>query len=110
MGQSLRLRSEELSRSLQNSRPGRENSSADALLRMPYLPAPPEGIAEGQVQVSVVRSHATIPELLAEGSTGITHHMDDFWQEQMKDPSLKDLLLYLADGVLPNDERAAQKK
>ena len=90
-------------------RPGRENSSADALSRMPYLPAPPEGIAEGEVQVSVVRSHATIPESLAEDPTGITQHMDDFGQEQMKDPSLKDLLLHLTDGVLPSDEKAAQK-
>ena len=73
---------------------------------MPYLP---EGIAEGEVQVSVVRSHATIAELLAEDTTGITRHMDGSGQEQMKDPKLKDFLLHLTNGVLPSDKRAAQE-
>lgn len=35
--------------------------------------------------------------------------MDDFGEEQKKDPSLRELLLYLVDGVLPSEEAAAQK-
>lgn len=52
-------------------RPGRENGVADALSRAPHLRAPPEGIAEGEVQVSVVQSQEAIPELLTRDPPGL---------------------------------------
>ena len=46
-------------------RPGREDGNADALSRMPHLPAPIEGIGEDFVQVSVVGSDDTMAKLLS---------------------------------------------
>ena len=37
-------------------RRGRENASADALSRSPQAPAPLEGVAEGEMQISQVRT------------------------------------------------------
>ena len=37
-------------------RSGKANTNADALSRNPYAPAPPEGIAENEIQVAAVSS------------------------------------------------------
>ena len=63
-------------------RPGKENSNAEALSRMPHLPAPVEGTCEDQVQVSVVRSD-DIPQLLSAPPADQTP--GDFGQERRKD-------------------------
>ena len=86
-------------------RPGKENSNADALSRMPHLPAP-EGTCEDEVQVSVVHSD-DIPQLLSAPPADQTP--GDFGQEQRKDRNLQPLVLYLMDGTLPADETIAQR-
>ena len=90
-------------------RPGRENSSADALSRSPHLPAPDEGIGEGEVQVGVIRSEATISELLTGDVGEVLQTPDDFAHEQGRDPHLRDLMCYLTDGTLPDEEAVAQR-
>ena len=87
---------------------GRENSSADALSRNPHLPAPDEGIGEGEVQVSAIRSQTTISELLTGDTDRTVQAPDDFGQEQRKDPHLRDLMCYLTDGTLPEDATVAR--
>jgi hypothetical protein len=89
-------------------RPGRENGGADALSRTPHLPAPLEGIAEGEAQVNAIRGGETISELLTAHPTS-NRPPDDFGQEQLRDPNLKDLMTYLSDGVLPTEETTAKK-
>ena len=87
---------------------GRENSSANALSRTPQLPAPLEGIAEGEAQVNIIRGDETISDLLTADPMS-DRPPDDFGQEQSKDPSLKDLMTYLRDSVLPTEETTAKK-
>ena len=88
-------------------RPGRENGNADALSRMPHLPAPVEGIGEDLVQVSVVRSDDTMAKLFS--ADPITQAPDDFGREQGRDPHLEPLMTYLRDGTVPTDETTARK-
>jgi hypothetical protein len=61
-------------------RPAKQNNDADVLSQRPYLTAPDEGIGEGEVQVSIVRSNDTLPELLSVNPT--TQTPDDFGEEQ----------------------------
>ena len=73
----------------------------------PYFPAPTEGTCENEVQVGVVRSLDTIPEVLS--ANAATHVSADFGEEQRKDPDLKLLICYLVDGTQPDDEMIARK-
>ena len=67
-------------------RPGKENGNADALPRTPYLPAPDTGVCQDEVQVSVVRSDNSIPELLS--AAPATSTPTEVGEEQNKDPNL----------------------
>lgn len=87
-------------------RPGKENSNADALSRMPHLPAPREGICENEVQVSVLCSD-DIQELLSAAPADQTPR--DFRQEQRTDPSLLPLMEYLEVGKVPDDKEVARR-
>ena len=60
-------------------RPGKENCNADALSRMPHLPAPVEGTGEDEVQVNVISSE-DISELLS--ANPVDQPTEDFGQEQ----------------------------
>lgn len=73
------------------------------------MPAPSEGVAEGEVQVSMVHSQEMIPELLTGRPARIAGNLDDFGEEQRKDSNLRGLFSYLVDGVLPREEAAARK-
>lgn len=64
-------------------RSGSENSNADALSRMPHLPAPVEGTCEDEVQVCVISS-SKITQLLSAAPAEQTSR--DFGQEQRNDP------------------------
>ena len=70
-------------------RPGKSNANADALSRSPHMSAPEEGLCEGEVQVSAVSS--------------------DIQEEQRKDPSLLEIIRFLEDGVLPDDNTRARR-
>lgn len=88
---------------------GKENGNADALSRMPHLPAPDEGICQDEVQVGVVRGDGTISELLSAGPASPTPTYSYFGQEQSKDVKLEPLISYLKSGVVPTDEQVARR-
>ena len=74
-------------------RAGRENLSADALSRSPLASPPSQGIAQGETQVSAVtasQDNEDIPSLLQ--ATPTVEVATDYSSEQMKDPSLKELM------------------
>ena len=68
---------------------------------VPYLPAPTESTCENELQVSVVRSLDTIPELL---SANAATHVSDFGEEQRKDPNLKLLIFPIWWMVTQSDD------
>ena len=88
-------------------RPGKENVNADVLSLQPHLAAPSHGVAESEVEVSLV---ADISNLLDSGS-GLTGSVSgtSFAEEQRKDQTLLPLIDYLLDGTLPKDEQEACK-
>ncbi len=72
-------------------RPGKNNASADTLSRSPVIPAPSEGLGEGELQVAAVTCESgvdtTIPTLLAsapEPSEAIS-----FGEEQRRDNEVR---------------------
>ena len=90
-------------------RSGKSNLCADALSHSPVGSAPEEGLGEAELQVAVVSSsfaQCDLPALLnteqlAEGS------LIPYQEEQLKDPSLASLILYLEDGRLPDHDEEA---
>ena len=87
-------------------RPGLENGIADALSRMPHLPAPSEEIREGELQAGMIRALDTtcITDLLEVVSTLTTTTQEEFGREQLKDTSLEPLMSYLVSGAVPTDK------
>ena len=88
--------------------PGKENANADALSRQPHLDAPPQGIAESEMQVAVVRDGPPVPltvgELLQqEPQLPGASQLDSYAVEQRRDPNLLLLIQYLTEGNLPED-------
>ena len=88
-------------------RPGKENGNADALSRTPYLPAPDTEVCQDEVQVSVVRSDSSIPELFSAASA--TSTPTEVGEEQNKDPNVEPLMSYLCDGAIPAEKQVAQR-
>ena len=88
-------------------RPGKENLNADALSRQPYLPAPSEGVAEGEIQVCALLGETDIESFLKMDSDNNT--TTDFSQEQKKDTQVSDIFCFLQDGQLPTKEKRAKK-
>ena len=86
---------------------GKSNASADALSHSPQAMAPPEGIAEGEVQVADV-SASDIQSLLR-AAPGQGLKANSFVHEQHRDPELKSLALFLETGELPQEEAQAHK-
>ena len=92
-------------------RSGKSNLNADALSRNPQAPAPKEGIAQTDVQVSLVDSAEVSVETLlqAEPELSPLAGVDSLPQEQRKDPALLEIIQFLESGVLPADEGRARK-
>ena len=100
-------------------RAGKFNSVADALSRSPQEEAPVEGVAEQELQVSVIQSSqlrgdngtspspAEVSDLL-EVSPAHTQ-CDDFALEQRRDPKLKEVIDFLERGELPEEEKTARQ-
>ena len=91
-------------------RAGRENLSADALSRSPLASPPSQGIAQGETQVSAVaasQDNEDIPSLLQ--ATPTVEVATDYSSEQMKDPSLKELMEYLGQERLPDGPEHSRK-
>jgi len=90
-------------------RAGRENASADALSRRPQQPAPLHGIAQDETQVAAVYADRDITELMQEGPDSPEVEEEGYGAEQGKDPSLKEMIDFLQNGVLPEDSDRARK-
>ena len=75
-------------------RSGKSNLNADALSRNPQAPAPKEGIAQTDVQVSLVDSAEVSVETLlqAEPERSPLAGIDSLSQEQRKDPALLEMI------------------
>lgn len=89
-------------------RAGRENTSANALSRHPLNPAPLQGIAQDEIQVSAVSAGADISELL-QTSPPPCVESTHYSAEQDKDPGLKEMINFLQKGTLPEDPVRARR-
>ena len=70
-------------------RAGKENQHADALLRQPVLPVPPDDGTSKEVQITLVSSEAEdISALLHKEPDDDTNCSNSFHEEQLKDPTL----------------------
>ena len=90
-------------------RAGRENLSADALSRSPYTPAPSQGIAHDEVQVSSVAANGDLLALLRANPLTGDKNGDDYSADQSKDPDLGKMVDYLKDGKLPENPDDAKR-
>ena len=90
-------------------RAGRENASADALSRSPVSSPPSHGIGQDETQVSAVTTDPDqdLSSLLHAAPT--TGEQLDYSSEQLKDPELKELMLYLKQDVLPDNAERSKK-
>ena len=99
-------------------RAGKENAAADAFSRSPIFPAPEQGIGQGEMQVSVVTSADPESSTALQGPilSSLLHSMPaeenvtvDYAVEQMKDPGLWELALYMQREELPRDSERARR-
>ena len=104
-------------------RAGRENASADALSRSPVFLPPSHGVGQDEVQASAITAIATgapistvtpsDPDLdlssLLQLAPVAEDGKSDYSSEQMRDPHLKELMLYLQHDHLPDDPERAKK-
>ena len=84
-------------------RAGRENASADALSRNPLGSPPAQGIGQGETQVSAVTASDN-QETTPTGQDNLRYSA-----EQLKDSSLKEMVVYLEQDALPDDAETAKK-
>ena len=91
-------------------RSGRENSNADALSRNPQAPAPDVPPVE-EVQIATVCVNPEEEEItqLLNKSVEQYSKQDDFGVQQQKDKELKEIVQFLIDGSLPDDDKTARK-
>lgn len=93
-------------------RPGRQNSSADALSRSPQAPSPAIGVGQDEFQVAAVTANAVDPvadiQTLLNAEPACTEP-DHFSDEQRKDPDLREIIVFLQKEKLPDDEKRARK-
>ena len=91
-------------------RPGKENANADTLSRQPYLDAPPQGIAESEVQVAMVRDGPLTggEPLQQEPQLPEPSRLDSYAEEQRRDPNLLSIIQYLTGGNLPEDPQESR--
>lgn len=84
-------------------RAGRYNVSADALSRCPHASSPAHGIGEGETQVSAITTAEgpDLPSLLQ--TPPAPRDEIDYPKEQLKDPELRELKLYVEQDTLPDD-------
>jgi len=73
------------------------------------LSAPPVNGLNEEVQVAAISCQPrTVDNLLqCESETGVSKCNDTFCDEQFKDWQLQPVILYLKDGVLPEDAKSA---
>ena len=87
-------------------RAGQENASADALSRHPHEPAPRQGIAQDETQVTAVHTEAETPmsELLQQSPVAHEKKQEyNYGVEQLKDQRLKEIMDYLQCDAIPED-------
>ena len=75
------------------------------------MPAPPTNGLNEEVQVALISCQPeTIDNLLHnESETEIGNSDNTFCNEQFKNQQLQPVILYLRDGVLPEDAKSAKK-
>ena len=89
-------------------RSGRENLNADALSRNPQGAAP-EAPQMKEVQVATINSEEERIVHLLNKSVQQPGVQEDFSAEQQKDKELNDVIQFLTEGSLPDDDKAARK-
>ena len=92
-------------------RSGKNNLHVDCLSRQPVMPAPPEEDINVEVQIGMIScENNTIDALLQKEPEDTRNKSDDrFSDEQFKDQELKPIILYLKEGMLPDDDKLAKK-
>ena len=92
-------------------RPGKLNASADALSRSPQEPAPETGLVDDEAQVAVIGGGGDttmdIGDLLR--SDPVATKQTSFETEQRKDTKVMEVINFLENGDLPDDEKQARK-
>ena len=92
-------------------RPGRQNSSADALSRSPQAPPPVTGVGQGEIQVAAVNTDddaiQDIRSLL--NAEPLSTLPDSFAAKQLQDPELQEIIDFLENDELPLDQKRARK-
>ena len=92
-------------------RTGKENQHADARSRQPVLSVPPDDDTSKEVQIAHISSDEVmnISTLLHEDLDDVTNYSDSFHEEQLKDPTLHPIMVYLSEGVLPENAESTAK-
>ena len=95
-------------------RSGKLNVNADALSRAPYGEAPIEGIAEEEVQVSLVQSASSLDDQRSDTVQALlqqpplTLEAETFANEQARDSEIREMVDFLRGGKLPDDDQRAR--
>ena len=88
-------------------RPGKENAGADALSRNPLTDN--KEVTELDASVLQINSSESKVEELLSAPPSTQNLRDDFMQEQRKDAQLGQLIDYIENGVLPDNDKDSKK-